>query len=190
MPDAAPAARSVYRPRRPQSSPLFRTEVFRRVVLRLFVRLDLFDSDQAAGMLTSPHSGFHVHTAVWVPQDDRTFASRLARYCARNPVAVDRLPTAHEAGSRGGGHAVARLSAIVRSAISSNTQPTPIEIPTAAGSGSAGSPTRDDPRDRPPHSSDRPSTRDHSHGSRARTRSGPPLRGHGHSANRRHRRGS
>ena len=102
MPDAAPAARSVYRPRRPQSSPLFRTEVFRRVVLRLFVRLDLFDSDQAAGMLTSPHSGFHVHTAVWVPQDDRTFASRLARYCARNPVAVDRLPTAHEAGSRSG----------------------------------------------------------------------------------------
>ena len=28
------------------------TEAFRRAVLRLFVRLDLFDEDQAAGMLT------------------------------------------------------------------------------------------------------------------------------------------
>ena len=43
------------------------TEAFRRAVLRLFVRLDLFDEDQAAGMLTWPHSGFHVQTAVWVP---------------------------------------------------------------------------------------------------------------------------
>jgi hypothetical protein len=42
------------------------TEAFRRAVLRLFVRLELFDEDQAAGMLTWPHSGCHVHTAVWV----------------------------------------------------------------------------------------------------------------------------
>jgi hypothetical protein len=67
------------------------TEAFRRAVLRLFVRLALFDEDQAAGMLTWPHSGFHVHTAVWVPEDDRAFATRLARYCARNPVALERL---------------------------------------------------------------------------------------------------
>ena len=33
-------------------------------VLRLFVRLALFDEAQAAGMLTWPHAGFHVHTAV------------------------------------------------------------------------------------------------------------------------------
>jgi hypothetical protein len=32
------------------------TEAFRRAVLRLFVRLALFDEDQAAGMLTWPHS--------------------------------------------------------------------------------------------------------------------------------------
>ena len=64
------------------------TEAFRRAVLRLFVRPDLFDEAQAAGMLAWPHSGFHVHTAVWVPEDDRAFATRLARYCARNPVAV------------------------------------------------------------------------------------------------------
>jgi Putative transposase len=67
------------------------TEAFRRAVLRLFVRLALLDEDQAAGMLTWPHSGFHVHTAVWIPEDDRAFATRLARYCARNPVALERL---------------------------------------------------------------------------------------------------
>lgn len=67
------------------------TEAFRRAVLRLFVRLELFDEDQAAGMLTLPHSGFHVHTAVWVAVDDRAFATRLARYCARNPLALERL---------------------------------------------------------------------------------------------------
>jgi hypothetical protein len=65
-------------------------EAFRRAVLRLFVRVGLFDENQAAGMLTWPHSGFHVHTAVWVPEDDRA-ATRLARYCARNPVALERL---------------------------------------------------------------------------------------------------
>jgi hypothetical protein len=67
------------------------TEAFRRAVLRLFVRLELFDEDQAAGMLTWPHSGFHVHTAVWVAEDDRAFATRLARYWARNPVALARV---------------------------------------------------------------------------------------------------
>ena len=67
------------------------TEAFRRAVLRWFVRLELFDGEQAAGMLTWPHSGFHGHTAVWVPEDDRAFAMRLARYCARNPVALERL---------------------------------------------------------------------------------------------------
>ena len=67
------------------------TEAFRRAVLRLFMRGALFDEDQAAGMLMWPHSGFHVYTAVWVPEDDRAFATRLARYCARNPVALDRL---------------------------------------------------------------------------------------------------
>lgn len=61
------------------------TEVFRRAVLRLFVWFELFDDEQAAGMRTWPHSGFHVHTAVWVPEGDRAFATRLARYCARSP---------------------------------------------------------------------------------------------------------
>jgi hypothetical protein len=67
------------------------TEAFRRAVLRLVVRLGLFDEAQATGMLQWPHSGFHVHDAVWVPEDDRAFRQRLARYCARNPVALERL---------------------------------------------------------------------------------------------------
>ena len=67
------------------------TEAFRRAVLRLFVRRGLFEEDQAAGMLQWPHSGFHVHAGVGVPEDERAFARRLARYCARNPVALERL---------------------------------------------------------------------------------------------------
>jgi len=67
------------------------TEAFRRAVLRLFVHLDLFDEEQAVGMLTWPHSGFHVHPTVWDSEDDRAFATRLARYCARNSVAPERL---------------------------------------------------------------------------------------------------
>ena len=42
-------------------------------------------------LLPWPHSAFHVHTAVWIPEDDRAFAIRLARDCARNPVALKRL---------------------------------------------------------------------------------------------------
>ncbi len=64
---------------------------FRRAVLRLLVRRGLFDEDQAQGMLQWPHPGFHVHTGVGVPEDDRAFAVRLARSCARNPVALVRM---------------------------------------------------------------------------------------------------
>jgi hypothetical protein len=55
------------------------------------VRRGFFDEDQAEGMLQWPHSGFHVHAGVGVSEDDRPFALRLARYCARNPLALDRL---------------------------------------------------------------------------------------------------
>ncbi len=49
------------------------------------------DVETAQGMLAWPHSGFHVHDGVWVAAEDREFAVRLARYCARNPVALSRL---------------------------------------------------------------------------------------------------
>ena len=78
------------------------TEAFRRAVLRLFVRLALFDEDQAAAMLTWPHSGVPVQTAVWVAEDDRAVATRLARSGARsgarNPVALERLTYDRAAG--------------------------------------------------------------------------------------------
>jgi hypothetical protein len=67
------------------------SEAFRRAVLRLFVRRGFFDEEQARGMLQWPHSGFHVHTGVGVSEEDRPSALRLARYCARNPVALERL---------------------------------------------------------------------------------------------------
>ncbi len=98
------------------------TEAFRRAVLRLFVRRGLLDSNQAHGMLQWPHSGFQVHTGVGVPEQDRAFALRLARYCARNPVALGRLTddpateripyrsdTGRRAHGRGGDRGPARL---------------------------------------------------------------------------------
>ncbi|MCH7876380.1 MAG: transposase [Gemmatimonadetes bacterium] len=42
-------------------------------------------------MLAWPHSGFHVRDGVCAPAGEREFAARLARYCARNPVALSRL---------------------------------------------------------------------------------------------------
>jgi hypothetical protein len=42
-------------------------------------------------MLQWPHSGIQVHTGVGVPEEDRAFALRLARYRARNPVALERM---------------------------------------------------------------------------------------------------
>ena len=67
------------------------TEAFRRAVLRAFVRRGVLEPDEADAMLAWPHSGFHVHDAVWVSDGDTAFALRLARYCARNPVALERL---------------------------------------------------------------------------------------------------
>lgn len=59
----------------------------------LLSRIGAFDQqcDDVAAMLVWPHSRFHVHDAVWVPDGDTAFALRLARYCARNPVALERL---------------------------------------------------------------------------------------------------
>ena len=60
-------------------------------MLRLFVKPGYFEGHEAQAMLEWPHSGFHVHDEVLVPEDDTAFALRLARYCARNPVALERL---------------------------------------------------------------------------------------------------
>jgi len=41
--------------------------------------------------VTDAHLGFHAHTAAWVPESDRAFAMRLARYGARKALALERL---------------------------------------------------------------------------------------------------
>jgi hypothetical protein len=67
------------------------TEAFRRAVLKMFVKRDLMDIETAQSMLNWPHSGFHAHDGVWVAAENTEFAVRLARYCARNPVALGRM---------------------------------------------------------------------------------------------------
>ena len=67
------------------------TEAFRRAVLKMFVKRELMDIETAQGMLAWPHSGFHVHDAVWASADDKEFTVRIARYCARNPIALSRM---------------------------------------------------------------------------------------------------
>jgi hypothetical protein len=88
----------------PVHDPAPLTEAFRRACLRLFVRRGILEDHEARAMLEWPHSGFHVHDGVLAPEDDTAFALRLARYCARNPVALDRLeyePTANRVTYRG-----------------------------------------------------------------------------------------
>jgi hypothetical protein len=53
--------------------------------------------EQAHAMLQAPHAGFHVHDAVWVPEDDRAFARQGScqyvckwRQAARRPQ-VERM---------------------------------------------------------------------------------------------------
>jgi len=68
-------------------------------VLRWFVRRGLLEAETAAGMLTWSHSGVHGHDGVWVPPEDRAFATRLARSCARHPVALSRLAYRADSGT-------------------------------------------------------------------------------------------
>jgi len=67
------------------------TEAFRRGVLKLFVERELFEPEVAEGMLEWMHSGFSVHDGVWLDEDDAAAHERLARYCARCPVSLERL---------------------------------------------------------------------------------------------------
>jgi len=67
------------------------TEAFRRAVLKLFVERELFEPEVAEGMLQWMHSGFSVHDGVWLDEDDAAAHERLARYCARCPVSLERL---------------------------------------------------------------------------------------------------
>ena len=68
------------------------TEAFRRAVFRAFVRCGVSERENADAMLAWPHSGFHVHDAVWVPDGDTAFARRgRCRRCGRGR-ARERVP--------------------------------------------------------------------------------------------------
>jgi hypothetical protein len=75
------------------------TEAFRRGVLKLFVERDLLAPEMAEGMLDWTHSGFSVHDRVWLDEDDAAAHDRLARYCARCPVSLERLEYDRESGT-------------------------------------------------------------------------------------------
>ncbi len=45
------------------------------------------------------HSGFSVHDGVWLDEEDQPGHERLARYCARCPVSLERLEYDRESGT-------------------------------------------------------------------------------------------
>ena len=104
------------------------TEAFRRAVLKKIVKRELLDIDTAQSMLSWPHSGFHTHDGVWVAADDTEFTVRLARYCARNPVALSRMEYRQEDGA-------------VTYHSDKATGPTAFLLPTSLDHSSSGSPS-------------------------------------------------
>jgi hypothetical protein len=94
---AACTAKDFVRP--PAHSAEELTEAFRRYVVRLFVERELFEPEVADNMLDWLHSGFSVHDGVWLDQDDTAAHERLARYCARCPVSLERLAYDAEIGT-------------------------------------------------------------------------------------------
>jgi hypothetical protein len=64
-------------------------ELWRRSVLAAFVRQGWLEEDAAAGMLVWPHSGFGAYLGPRI--EDGAALQRVARTCARSPVAESRL---------------------------------------------------------------------------------------------------
>ena len=63
----------------------------RKRILRAFVRCDLIEKADAKEMLAYQHSGFSLDAGVCIEEHDRAALERLLRYCARPPLAMDRL---------------------------------------------------------------------------------------------------
>ncbi len=66
-------------------------ELFRREVLKAFVKEELITEDVARSMLSWPHSGFHVHISSRLLPDDGDSLQATARYAARAPISLSRL---------------------------------------------------------------------------------------------------
>ncbi len=111
MPDAAPAARGVYKPRRSQASPLFRLVSDHLAHRTLSIAPD------------APTTRGDVRRARWSPRGRTRHPIRPV--CPTGTA--DR--TACEARPRGPGHATAHPPVLARSASGRYTRPTPIEIP-------------------------------------------------------------
>ena len=73
----------------PPPDPAVLEELWRRQVLAWFVRQGWLDQDEAAGMLSWPHSGFGAYLGPRIAE--REGVLRVARYSARAPVAESRL---------------------------------------------------------------------------------------------------
>lgn len=66
-------------------------DCLRKRILRAFVRCDLIEKADAKEMLAYQHSGFSLDAGVCIEEHDRAALERLLRYCARPPLAMDRL---------------------------------------------------------------------------------------------------
>ena len=75
----------------PLISPVDVTELFRRVVIKAFVKEELITQDVAQNMLSWPHSGFHVHISSRLLPDEGDALKATARYAARAPISLSRL---------------------------------------------------------------------------------------------------
>jgi hypothetical protein len=73
------------------------TELFRKRVLREFVKRELMSEEAAENMLSWPHSGFHVHRGPLIHEDEAELLATTARYCARAPLSLSRLTYDKEA---------------------------------------------------------------------------------------------
>ncbi len=63
----------------------------RKRILRAFVSRGLLESFEVKEMLAYKYSGFSVDAGVCIEAQDRAALERLLRYCARPPLAMDRL---------------------------------------------------------------------------------------------------
>jgi hypothetical protein len=66
-------------------------ELFRRLLLREFVKRELLSEEVAENMLSWPHSGFHVHLGPVIHEDEGDLLGATARYCSRAPLSLSRL---------------------------------------------------------------------------------------------------
>ena len=73
----------------PPHDPAVLEQLWRRAVLAEFVRQGWLDQDEAAAMLAWPHSGFGAYLGPAIAEPEGVL--RVARYCARAPVAESRL---------------------------------------------------------------------------------------------------